>query len=308
MTPEGPLAVVAGPDGQPVLTPDGMLIPIDPPVPLAPPRRRGRGRGRVAADSELLHEHVLHVEVPEPHSAGAHPGAQRAPYWMDETRRRAWEREQDTGAPVPAPSSARHYRHEYERERERGPHEHSVGGSPPPSASGPLNSAQVSPIDAHPQAMRSSHHYPVHRHSHGHGHAHHSQHSHSHSHSHSGSPHSPTGPHAAASYPTQRMHHHQRIGPGSNVIRERERRDREADGGDVPMASEDNRSDGHAPVSRVPTPPYMRRSGPSRDVAEQGALDRDREREHASQGPSEAYAAPPSSEHARSRSNSHTPN
>lgn len=301
-TPDGPLVVVAGPNGRPVYTHDGMLIPAEaPPVPPAPaPRRRGRARERDPVETERTREHALHVQMPEqPLSAGGgHGDSSHVPYWMDETRRRTWEREQDTGGPPPPQSGGRHY-----RQHGHGSHgrEHSVGSPPPPGSAPALSSTQTSPIDTQP--MRSSHYtYPIH----GHGHGHH--HSHSHSHSHSTSPHSPTGGHAAASYPSQRMHYHQRIGPGSNVIRERERRDRDAgEPTEAPMpaapSEEASAAPTPTPVSRVPTPPYMRRTTASREAEQLPAT----ERENASQGPPEAYAEH-ASEHARSRSNSRTPN
>ncbi|KAL5507828.1 hypothetical protein ACEPAH_5446 [Sanghuangporus vaninii] len=298
-TPDGPLRVVAGPDGRPVTTEDGRIIPAQdlhqPPPPSAPaPRKRG---GRVSKEVRELREREARemrereeMERKQAMLASAGPNSGHPPPGIEPQRSSSSHMQavspplsaQAPGHVVPISSRERDWEIEREnRERERmqrreggeeererhghhGYHHHHIHAhghghrhhqerisSPPPPAE------QISPPQVHRSHSQASH--ASYR-------SHHSHHSHHiHSHSHSASPLSPGG----SSYPATRIHNHQRIGPGSYVLRDRERADvppTESAAAATPIPATPMQSDDTstsaptpaAPPSRVPSPPYLR--------------------------------------------------
>lgn len=259
-TQEGPLVVVAGPDGAPVYTADRRYIPVDHGPDLNPaPRKRGvrekkdvrEARERDAREREMIiaeREHLAQQGAPQgapPIDSGSgsrsHPGhmshqsqpqdvPHNEPLSSYEQRERDYQtvnhRSRDHG-------NANVHGHRYQG------HQTAEQASPPqpPSGGQGISPIQSSPPNIHTSApgqvprshshtsqysSSSQSHHPAHHH-------HHHRHGHSHSQSHSGSPHSPgSGGGPTTSYPSQRTHGHQRIGPGSYVLRDRgAERDRE---------------------------------------------------------------------------------
>ena len=328
-THDGPILVVAGPDGRPVYTADRGYIPAHSVEQHSAPehttisrKRSGRERkdvrdtrDRDAREREGMisdREFIITINAQPTHSGSgsrSHSGhVSHQPQGIQHiaplpSRERERERERDHqvvnhhsrdhGQGIANVHGHRYHSHQT---ADQTPAQSTTGGQA-------ISPIQNSPPNTHapaPEQLHRSHSHASQYSSSSHGAStqshhthHHHRHGHSHSHSHSGSPHSPeSGRGTASSYPSQRHHAHQRVGPGSYSLRDRAaERDREleeeqaraveATSGSGPAGSEPSAStppqssqpnsgppaQGSAPAStaRVPTPPYTQLRDYGRD-------------------------------------------
>lgn len=328
-THDGPILVVAGPDGRPVYTADRGYIPAHSVEQHSAPehttisrKRSGRERkdvrdtrDRDAREREGMisdREFIITINAQPTHSGSgsrSHSGhVSHQPQGIQHiaplpSRERERERERDHqvvnhhsrdhGQGIANVHGHRYHSHQT---ADQTPAQSTTGGQA-------ISPIQNSPPNTHapaPEQLHRSHSHASQYSSSSHGAStqshhthHHHRHGHSHSHSHSGSPHSPeSGRGTASSYPSQRHHAHQRVGPGSYSLRDRAaERDRELEeeqaravettSGSGPAGSEPSAStppqssqpnsgppaQGSAPAStaRVPTPPYTQLRDYGRD-------------------------------------------